>query len=84
MIGARLLRVRRAPARSPGLLALELIGGVIAATGITVLSHSPVTLAEECRESRTAGAQPARPPATGTELDEFLLRDVYEFASATA
>jgi hypothetical protein len=61
-------------ARSPGLLALQLTGGVIAATGIVVLSRSPVTLAEERRESRAAGGQPGRPPAReGTELDRFLL-----------
>jgi hypothetical protein len=46
-------------ARSPGLLALQLIGGAIAATGIVVLSRSPVTLAEERRESRAIGADPA-------------------------
>jgi hypothetical protein len=50
-------------ARSPGLLALQLIDGAIAATGIAVLSRSPVTLAEERRESRAAGAQPSWPPA---------------------
>jgi hypothetical protein len=38
-------------ARSPGLLALQLVGGAIAAAGIVVLSRSPVTLAEERRES---------------------------------
>jgi drug/metabolite transporter (DMT)-like permease len=36
-------------ARSPGLLALQLVGGAIAAAGIAVLSHSPVVLAEERR-----------------------------------
>jgi len=41
-------------ARSPGLLALQLAGGAIAAIGITVLSRSPVRLAEERRESRSA------------------------------
>jgi drug/metabolite transporter (DMT)-like permease len=50
-------------ARSPGLLALQLTGGAIAAAGIAVLSRSPVTQAEERRESRAAGAQPGRPPA---------------------
>lgn len=50
-------------ARSPGLLALQLIGGAIAAVGIVVLSRSPVTLAEERRESRAARAQPGQPPA---------------------
>jgi hypothetical protein len=34
-------------ARSPGLLALQLVGGAIAAAGIAVLSQYPVTLAEE-------------------------------------
>jgi hypothetical protein len=34
-------------ARSPGLLALQLAGGAIAVAGITMLSRSPVTLAEE-------------------------------------
>ena len=50
-------------AKSPALLALQLIGGVIAAAGIVVLSRSPVTLAEERRESRVAGAEPDRVPA---------------------
>jgi hypothetical protein len=50
-------------ARSPGLLALQLTGGAIAAAGIAVLSRSPVTQAEERRESRAAGAQPDRPLA---------------------
>ncbi len=44
-------------ARSPGLLALQLAGGVIAAAGIAVLSRSPVVLAEERRESRSGPAQ---------------------------
>ena len=48
-------------AGSPRLFALQLVGGAIAATGIAVLSHSPVTLAEERRESRASGAQPGRP-----------------------
>jgi drug/metabolite transporter (DMT)-like permease len=47
-------------ARSPGMLALQLIGGAIAAAGIVVLSRSPVTLAEERRQSRAIGAEPAR------------------------
>ena len=55
-------------ARSPGLLALQLIGGAIAVTGIAVLSRSPVTLAEERRESRAAGARPDRTPACGPGL----------------
>ena len=49
-------------ARSPWLLALQLVGGAIAVTGIVVLSRSPVTLAEERRESQAADAQPGRPP----------------------
>jgi hypothetical protein len=48
-------------ARSPGLLALQFIGGAIAAAGIAVLSRSPVTLAEERRQSRAAGARPVTP-----------------------
>jgi hypothetical protein len=44
-------------AQSPGLLALQLVGGAIAAAGIVVLSRSPVALAEESRESRSAGPQ---------------------------
>ena len=47
-------------ARSPGMLALQVIGGAIAAAGIVVLSRSPVTLAEERRESQAIGAEPAR------------------------
>ena len=50
-------RAPRAAARSPGLLALQLAGGVIAAAGIAVLSRSPVVLAEERRESRSGPAQ---------------------------
>ena len=42
-------------ARSPGLLALQLVGGAIAVAGIAVLSRAPVVLAEEGRESRAAG-----------------------------
>jgi hypothetical protein len=49
-------------ARSPWLLALQFVGGAIAVTGIVVLSRSPVTLAEERRESQAADAQPGRPP----------------------
>lgn len=41
-------------ARSPGLLMLQLIGGALAAGGIAVLSRSPVTLAEERRESQAS------------------------------
>lgn len=67
-------------AQSPGPLALQLIGGVIAATGIAVPSRSPITPTEERRESRAAGAQPDRPPAKGTELDGLLPCDVHEFA----
>lgn len=44
-------------AGSPGLFALQLAGGAIAATGIAVLSRSPVTLAEERRESQSASPQ---------------------------
>jgi len=43
-------------ARSPGLLALQLVGGSIAAAGIVGLSRSPVVLAEQSQEPR-----PARP-----------------------
>ena len=46
-------------ARSPGLLALQLVGGLIAAAGIALLSRSPVVLAEERRESQPAGMQVA-------------------------
>lgn len=49
-------------ARSPGLLVLQLTGGAIAAAGIAVLSHSPVTLAEERRESQSADSQANRKP----------------------
>ena len=48
-------------ARSPGLLGLQLAGGAIAAAGIAVLSHSPVVLAEERRESRPAEPQRTQP-----------------------
>ena len=41
-------------ARSPGLLAFQLAGGAIAAAGIALLSHSPVVLAEERRQFRSA------------------------------
>ncbi len=41
-------------ALSPGLLAFQLAGGAIAAAGIALLSHSPVVLAEERRQSRSA------------------------------
>ena len=41
-------------ARSPGLLAFQLAGGAIEAAGIALLSHSPVVLAEERRQSRSA------------------------------
>jgi hypothetical protein len=44
-------------ARSPGLLALQLVGGAIAAARIVVLSRSPVTLAEERRETGAAHRQ---------------------------
>jgi hypothetical protein len=50
-------------ARSPGLLTFQLTGAGIAAAGIVVLSRSPVTLAEERRQSRAVSAQPDRPPA---------------------
>jgi drug/metabolite transporter (DMT)-like permease len=49
-------------ARSPGLLALQLVGGAIAAAGIPVLSHSPVVLAEERRESQSASPQVGHAP----------------------
>jgi hypothetical protein len=55
-------------ARSPGLLALQLADGAIAATGIAVLSRSPVTLAEERRESRSAGPQAGRALAPADRL----------------
>jgi drug/metabolite transporter (DMT)-like permease len=56
-------------ARSPGMLAIQLIGGAIAAAGIVVLSRAPVTLAEERRQSRAADAQPDRcPPPEGPML----------------
>ena len=41
-------------ARSLGLLAFQLAGGAIGAAGIALLSHSPVVLAEERRQSRSA------------------------------
>jgi hypothetical protein len=44
-------------ARSSGLLAIQIGGGAIAAAGIVVLSHAPVVLAEESRESRSASPQ---------------------------
>ena len=50
-------------ARSPGMLALQLVGGAIAAAGIVVLGHSPVVLAEESRESRSASPQASRASA---------------------
>jgi uncharacterized membrane protein YcaP (DUF421 family) len=59
-------------ARSPGLLAIQLIGGVIAATGIVVLSRSPVTLAEERRESRATGLRIQSGPAgSGRECPDW-------------
>ena len=42
-------------ARSPGLLAFQLLGGALATAGIVLLSHSPVVLTEERREARPAG-----------------------------
>ena len=45
-------------ARSPGLLTLQLVGGAVAVAGIALLSHAPVVMAEESRES-----QPQDPPA---------------------
>jgi hypothetical protein len=51
-------------ARSPGLFAFQLAGGAIAAAGIALLSHSPVVLAEERRQSRSVGPQAGQPPAT--------------------
>jgi len=50
-------------AQSPGLLALQLVGGAIAAAGIVVLSRSPVALAEESRESRSARPQASQASA---------------------
>jgi drug/metabolite transporter (DMT)-like permease len=50
-------------ARSPGLFVFQLAGGAIAAAGIAFLSHSPVVLAEERRQSRSAGAQGGEAPA---------------------
>jgi drug/metabolite transporter (DMT)-like permease len=55
-------------ARSPGLLAFQLVGGAIAAAGITVLSRSPVTLAEERRESRSASPQVVQAPEPADRL----------------
>lgn len=51
-------------ARSPGLLAVQLAGAAIAVTGIALLSHSSVVLAEDRRESglAAAAAPPAPPP----------------------
>jgi hypothetical protein len=51
-------------ARSPGLFAFQLAGGAIAAAGLALLSHSPVVLAEERRQSRSVGPQAGQPPAT--------------------
>jgi hypothetical protein len=63
-------------ARSPSLFALQLVGGAIAATGIAVLSHSPVTLAEERRQSRASGAQPGRPRLSRSRQGFTQLRDL--------
>jgi hypothetical protein len=51
-----------------GLLTLQLAGGAIAATGIAVLNRSPVTLAEERRESQSAGPQAGRAPEPADRL----------------
>ena len=55
-------------AQSPGLLALQLAGGAIAAAGITVLSRSPVTLAEERRESQSASPHVVQAPEPADRL----------------
>jgi hypothetical protein len=55
-------------ARSPGLLALQFVGGAIAAGGIVVLSHSPVVLAEKSRESRSADLHASQASANQKEL----------------
>lgn len=57
-------------AHSAGLLALQLVGGAIAAAGIVVLSHSPVVLAEESRESQSAGPQASQASAKSKGLKE--------------
>jgi hypothetical protein len=49
-------------ARSPWLLAFQLAGGAIAAAGIALLSRSPVVLAEERRQSRSADPQADHAP----------------------
>jgi drug/metabolite transporter (DMT)-like permease len=49
-------------ARSPGLLALQLVCGAIAAAGIVVLSHSPVVLTEEHRQSQSDSPQVDQAP----------------------
>jgi hypothetical protein len=59
-------------ARSPGLLALQLAGGAIAAAGIAVLSHSPVVLAEDRREVQQVGQLRKKEAA---ELADRLARD---------
>ena len=41
-------------ARSPGPLAFQLLGGAVATAGIVLLSHAPVVLTEQRRESRPA------------------------------
>lgn len=55
-------------AQSPGLLTLQLAGGAIAAAGITVLSRSPVTLAEERRESQSASPHVVQAPEPADRL----------------
>jgi hypothetical protein len=49
-------------AGSPGLFALQFVGGAIAVAGIALLSHAPVRLAEERRQSRPAAPRPPVPP----------------------
>lgn len=65
-------------ARSPGLLVPQLIGGAIAAAGIAVLSRSPVTLAEERRESQSAGPRvgQAPEPAGREQAPPAVLKDL--------
>ena len=49
-------------ARSPGLLAFQLLGGAVATAGIVLLSHSPIVLAEERRESQSTEALGGQAP----------------------
>lgn len=52
-------------ARSPGLFAFQLAGGAIATAGIVLLSRSPVALAEEHRQSRSASTATRLPQVNG-------------------